>query len=156
MEQKLADVLGHPLKGTAACCLNLFFWRYISYSFKPSNLLCGLILLVHLANPLLPAHSFKPANPLQPITPSSQQICHRQFIPLGPVHPPRLNISLSPAIHPMLQLHILFAPTFTQVPIVFKQIRHYPHTDTHLFMSSQSSGGLTKHSVLCSGEFQQI
>ncbi len=56
--------------------------------FSSRQICCrGLILLVHLANPLFLAHSFKPANPLQPMTPSSQQICHRQFIPLSPVSP---------------------------------------------------------------------
>ena len=111
-------------------CCNIFFAKYFGPSklvaskifFEDHQIFChgpifipsshwfhcsGLILLVHLANPLLPAHSFKPANPLQPITPSSQQICHRQFIPLSPVHQPRIKISLSPAIHPFLQVHIV-------------------------------------------------
>ena len=83
IEYKPEDFLGHPFKGTAACCLNLSFWRYISWTLQAVK----LILLVHLANPLSPAHSFKPANPLQSITPSSQQICHMQFIPLSPVSP---------------------------------------------------------------------
>jgi hypothetical protein len=66
--------------------------------FSSRQICCrGLILLVHLANPLLLAHSFKPANPLQPMTPSSQQICHRQFIPLSPVSPTQAEHFFEPS-----------------------------------------------------------